>query len=47
MHECIHVTIPLAEWSKAQVYSRLIVGIAGSNPAQGMDVGILCLLCFV
>ena len=26
---------------------RLITGIAGSNPAEGMDVRVLCLLCVV
>ena len=25
----------------------LIAGIAGSNPAKGMDVCLLCLLCVV
>jgi hypothetical protein len=33
----------MAVRSKAQVWSSLIAGIAGSNPAEGMDV---CLLCF-
>jgi len=30
--------------SKAQVTGRFIAGIAGSNPADGMDVRLLCLL---
>jgi hypothetical protein len=29
---------------KAWVWSRLITGIAGSNPAEGMDVRLVCLL---
>jgi hypothetical protein len=35
--------IPVAVWSKAQVCGRLVAGIAGSNPARGMDVCLLCL----
>jgi hypothetical protein len=37
----------LAARSKALVCSRLIAGIEGSNPAEGMDVRFLCLLCAV
>jgi hypothetical protein len=37
--------IPVAVPSNALVCSRLITGIAGSNPAGGMDVRLLCLLC--
>jgi hypothetical protein len=37
--------IPVAEWSKAWVCSRLRAGIAGSNTAEGMDVCLLWLLC--
>jgi hypothetical protein len=33
--------------SKASVCSRLIAGMAGSNPAEGMDVLLLSLLCVV
>jgi hypothetical protein len=33
--------------STASVCSRLIAGIAGSNPAEGMDVRLLCLMCVV
>jgi hypothetical protein len=29
--------------SKALVCDRLVTGIAGSNPARGMDVCLLCL----
>jgi hypothetical protein len=35
--------IPVVAQSKAYVWSRLVAGIAGSNPAQGMDVCLLCL----
>jgi len=27
------------------VCSRLIAGIVGSNPAEGIDFGLLCVLC--
>ena len=36
---------PTAVRSKASVYSSLIAGMAGSNPAEGMDVCLYCLLC--
>jgi len=32
---------------KAWVYSHALAGIAGSNPAGGMEVRLLCLFCFV
>jgi hypothetical protein len=32
---------------KAKVCGCLIAGIAGLNPYEGMDVRLLCLLCFV
>jgi hypothetical protein len=35
--------IPVTARSKAWVCGRLITGIAGSNPARGMDVCLLCL----
>jgi hypothetical protein len=35
------VPIPVAARSKA-FRSRLVAGIAGSNPAEGMDVCLLC-----
>jgi hypothetical protein len=35
----------VAMWSKAEVCDRLIAGITGLNPAEGMDVRLLCLLC--
>jgi hypothetical protein len=33
--------IPVAARSKAWVHSRSLVGIVGSNPAEGMDVCLL------
>ena len=45
-HLCV-VPIPVAVRSNAWVYSRLTAGIADSNPAEGMDVHPLCLLCVV
>jgi len=33
--------IPVAARSKAWVCGRSFLGIAGSNPAEGMDVGLL------
>jgi hypothetical protein len=47
IYACIHVTMPVAEWTKKQVCNCLIVGIAGSNPGEGMDVRLLRLLCVV
>jgi hypothetical protein len=35
--------IPVATRSKAHVCGRLVTGLAGSNPARGMDVCPLCL----
>jgi hypothetical protein len=37
------VLIPVTARSKRKVCGRLVAGVAGSNPAEGMDV---CLLCF-
>ena len=39
--------IPVAVRSKASVCSCLIAGIAGSNPAEGMDDPLLCSLYVV
>jgi len=39
--------IPVGVRCKAYVCGRLIPGIAASNPAEGMDVCFLCLLCVV
>jgi len=35
--------IPLAALSKVYVCGRLVAGMAGSNPAEGMDVSLVCL----
>jgi hypothetical protein len=40
-------TITVAVRSKKYVWNPLLAGIAGSNPAEGMDVRLLCLLCVV
>ena len=37
----------MAAWSKVCVSERSFAGIAGSNPAEGMDVSLLCVLCVV
>ena len=34
-------------WSKAWVCGRWLAGIAGSNPAGGMDVWLLGVLCVI
>jgi hypothetical protein len=39
----IFINIMTQSRSKALVYRRLVTGIAGSNPAEGMDVCLLCL----
>jgi hypothetical protein len=41
------ITLPIevAVRSNAQVCRHLIAGIAGSSPAESMDVRSLCLLC--
>ena len=36
--------IPVAVQSKAYVFGRSTVGIEGSNPTEGMDVRLSCLL---
>jgi hypothetical protein len=43
IYVCVYVPIPVAAQSKAWVCGHLVAGIAGSNPAQGMDVCLLCL----
>jgi hypothetical protein len=40
-------TIPAAALSKAWVCVRSLAGIAGSNPAGGMDVCVLNMWCAV
>ena len=44
MNVILTLPIPVAERSKAWVCSRSPAGIAGSNPAGGMDVCLLCVL---
>jgi hypothetical protein len=39
------VSIPVAALSKAWVYSGSFTGIAGSNPAGGMDVSFVGVVC--
>ena len=41
------MSIPEAALSKAWVYGRSLAGIACSNPAGGMDVSVLWVLCVV
>jgi hypothetical protein len=41
------LSIPVAVRSKAWVYGRSLTGIVGSNPAEGLDVCLLCVLCVV
>ena len=36
--------IPVAEWSKARVCGQSLTGVAGSNPAEGMDVFVVCVV---
>ena len=31
----------MAEWSKARIFSRTLAGVAGSNPARGMDICVV------
>jgi len=42
-----YTRIPLAARPKVWIYGALIAGIAGSNPAGGMDVCLLWVLCVV
>ena len=36
--------IPFAEQSKARVCGRSLAGVAGSNPAGGMNVCVVCVV---
>ena len=38
---------PMAERPKAKVWGRSLAGIPASNPAKGMHVNLLTLLCVV
>ena len=43
--EWLRVRIPMAERSKVRVCGRSLVGlVAGSNPAGGMDVCVVCVV---
>jgi hypothetical protein len=42
-----YLPIPVAARSKVYDCSRLLAGIAASNPAGGMDVCLFWMLCFV
>lgn len=39
--------MPIPVAVRSNVYSRLVAGIAGLNPAEGTDVHPLCLFCVV
>ena len=39
--------IPVAARYEARVYGRSLAGIAGLNPARGIDVRLLWVLCVV
>jgi hypothetical protein len=41
------MSIEVVTRSKPWVCGHSIAGIAGSNPAEGMDVRLFCLLCVV
>ena len=41
----IYTLISLAAWAKAWVCDRSLAGIVGSNPAGGMDICLLGMLC--
>lgn len=43
----VYFLIPVPVGSKVQACGRSIAWIAGSKPAEGMDVSFLCLLSFV
>jgi hypothetical protein len=38
-----HIHFPVDARSKSYVFCRLVAGNAGLNPAEGMDVFLLCL----
>ena len=41
------MAVPVVVWPKVEVCSCLIAGIAGSNPTEGKDVRLFCMLCVV
>jgi len=44
--KCSFMPVPVAQRSKASVRGRSLTEIAGSNPAEGMDVRILGFVVF-
>ena len=40
-----NLPIPVAERSKVRLCGRSLAAVAGSNPAGGMDVCLLCACC--
>jgi len=46
-HRSVSLPFPVAVRSKVKVCGRSIAGIEGLNPAEGLDVRLLCLLCVV
>jgi hypothetical protein len=46
-HSSVLSPFPVAVRSKVKVCGRSIAGNAGLNPAEGLDVRFLCLLCAV
>ena len=42
-----NLPIPVAALSKEWVCVSPLAGVAGSNPAGGMDVSVLCVVYFV
>ena len=43
----LQVVIPVSAPSKAWVFGRSLAGVVGSNPAEGVDVSLLRVLCVV
>jgi hypothetical protein len=39
-----YLPIPVASQSKACVFSHLLAGIAGLNPAEGMDICVVFII---
>ena len=37
--------IPVAAWSKAYFCGRSLAGIVGSNPAGGMEISLMSVVC--
>jgi hypothetical protein len=45
LHSGVSSPFPVAVQSNVKVCGHSIAGIAGLNPAEGLDVRLLCLLC--